>query len=270
MDYGVKGSPPGFDVRTAVDYLLSFNSSWPLIKIHYAGSATINMNSTPQTIYTHNLGYPPLYMIVGQPTGNGTVINSTVGTSSGIGVDNSVLGYDGSAPIGGTFTFDFFICRVSLTSNFSSPNISGDTSVGQVNNDYGFKLTKPGADVSSSDLRNFSLHSGTRSIMLSQTDNGATTSTGTGYFQRIVSHNLGYLPIALSYARFGANTVGYKPNYYYLLPPSIGVGVGFYQPTSSSVISTIDASYISSGTPDTTAVVFKDPLQKSIISRTYP
>lgn len=270
MSYVGKGTPPGVDVNTAIDYLQLFNSSWPLIKIEHTGTATINLNSSSQDIYTHNLGYPPLYFLTGLMGGSlPGVFNSGAGLN-GIGVNSTKLFYSGAYPAGGTYSFRYYVCRVDLTKTIKYDDLSGDTSSGSIDNDYGIKVTVSGKDISSTDLRDYSVHSDSRSIMVGAQASGATSPTGTGYFTYRYVHGQSYTPTALGFARLGPNSVSLDANSYYLLPPAIGVSAGFYDVNESSAGVTIDGYYISSGTPDASIVVLKDPFDKPIINRTFP
>lgn len=268
-DFGAKASTNGYDVSTVADYLQLFNSSWPHLKIAFSGSATITLNATPQTIVTHGLKYPPLYFIVGfiggSPTG---IFNSTAG-ESGIGVNDQILAYDGSQSSGSSFTFYYFVCRLDLTSTKTYPNITGGSTQTTTDDNYGIKVTKPGKSTNSTDLRDYSLYSSSRSLMVGLVNNKPMEISGS-YFTNQVYHGLPYTPIAFVYSQFGPNTLGLNPDYYYLLPPSIGVGIGFYDVSSVTVSAYIDTLYISSGTPVASSIVLKDPFYKQTISKVYP
>lgn len=258
-DFGAKGSVPGYNVLTALDYLLQFSSSWPLLKVHATNTASITWNATPQTIYTHNLGFPPFFFIVS----GGKIVLST-----GIGVDNSVLAYDGSSPGVGTFSFRYYVCRLDLTQAFSAPVILGASTLGAQSDDYGFKVTKPGKASTSTDLRDFALHSSTRSLMVHKVDPGTTSLSG-GYYQRTVAHGLTYLPLAFAFVKYGTNTIGANANYYYMMNQPAGVSPSDYSFDATNVSMRIDSTYVSAA-PVTTAVVLKDPYARETINLTFP
>lgn len=266
-DYGAKASVPGFDIDIVVDYLQYFNSSWPHLKIEVSGSATITLNATPQTIYTHNLGYPPAYFLI---------INGKFSAFSGeiyaIGVDEQVLAYDGSSGIGGSYTLYYFICRLPLDKNFTAPTISGSTIPSTTSgNDYGIKVAKPGKNITSKDIRDYSVYSSSRSLMVDTVNIGtANLNGGTGYYERTVNHNVGYVPLGLSYMKWGNNTVGRNPNYYFIMPPvNSGINVEDYSISSTQVFMRADSTFINSP-PITTAVVLKDPFAKQLINISLP
>lgn len=268
-DYGMVGSAPGYDVETSVDFLQTFSSSWPLMKIGYSGLATINLNATPQTIFTHDLGYPAAYFIIGSLLGSTSPVLSVPAITRGIGINSSILGYDGGFPLGGTYTFYYYIIRQSLISNFTAPNITGSNLQANTNDNYGIKVTKPGKSTDSTDLRDFSLYSSSRSLMINNVDYGSSTLSG-GYYQRTFTHNLNYLPIAFAYAQLGTNTSGYAPDFFYMLDnDNSGVAVSSYDINSTAINMRTDSFFVSQAT-NFSAVVLKDPFFKQTVNVNYP
>lgn len=67
VDYGIKVSQAGYDVRTATDDQLAMSSAFNMFKIVQSGTATLtvpaSMASTQvaSTTVTHNLGYKPAF-----------------------------------------------------------------------------------------------------------------------------------------------------------------------------------------------------------------
>jgi len=63
-NYGVKIAKPGFSYGDG-DENLVFNSSHPLLKIlaHGTGTTTLSGGVSTKTIYTHNLGYKPMFYV---------------------------------------------------------------------------------------------------------------------------------------------------------------------------------------------------------------
>lgn len=257
MMYLAKGTPPGYDVLDTADYLLSFNSSWPLLKLHETG----NFSGT----VTHDLGYPPFHLLARPASGIGTNDGRLDQFADEYGVDSSVL-----ARASGSGSPRYFIFRLDLTTNFLAPNIATSTAKSTENDNYVFKVSKPDKDVSSTDMRDFSLHSNTRSPMLHQVDHGSMVNTGAGLgLERTVSHNLGYLPTVFVFMRPGTNTLGLNANRYSIVEPPVGVSGKYFTVTSSSVYITADTSYFS-GTPQVSVVILKDPFTKEVINTRYP
>lgn len=161
-DFGAKVSLPGFNVETAADQDLYFSSSWPNLKIDETISQQIiNLSSSNNSI-THNLGYPPFTFVFSHTNGflgNASSTNSTTLTP----VSNTYL----SANPGDNL--QVYVCRNPLTMNFLAPNVQlATTQQGTNHQDWGMKFSKPSKDVSSTDLRDFTIHSGTKSLQVHQ------------------------------------------------------------------------------------------------------
>lgn len=249
-DYGAKGSVKGYDVKGVVDYLLQFSSSWPLLKIG-------DTNTFSGTV-THSLGYPPFHFLA---TSDGRVDQ----LASNYGVDSSVL-----ARASGSGSPRYFICRLSLTESFTAPIVSGTTSTTAAVDSHGFKVSKPGKDVSSTDMRDFSLHSSTRSLMVHKVSEGAMSNTGGGLgWERTVAHGLGYTPIAFAFIRPDTNSIGLATDRYCIVPPAIGVAGFYYSVDSTNIYVTADSGLLT-GSPRSSIVVLKDPFAKDIINLSFP
>lgn len=257
-DYGAKGSLSGYDVRTAPDYLQSFNSSFPLLKTHSTGVSSSTVS--------HNLGYFPLHIICSTSVNGGvdqfahdqwSVSETQLVRSSGSGDRR------------------YFIFRQSLTDNFDAPLIEGDSAQGATDNDYGFKLSLPGRSVNSNDLRDFSLHSGTRSPAIHRIRHATMSSSGGDYWYDI-PHGLPYTPMVLVFIRPRNNTLGLPQNRYGIVMPPVGVsGRWFLVDQSNSgrggvgrVLVFADGGFFSQA-PFVSVVMLKDPFIKQIVSRTY-
>jgi len=63
-DYGIKISKSGYDYSDA-DNRLIYNSDYPLLKILAKGTGTLTLSSggDSKTVYTHNLGYKPMFYL---------------------------------------------------------------------------------------------------------------------------------------------------------------------------------------------------------------
>lgn len=249
-DYGSKASVPGFNVQTTADYLLSYSSSWPLLKMDSTGTFTGTV--------THNLGYPPFFLMA---TASGQVNQ----TSSNYSVSSTVLSRNSGAG-----TPRYYICRLPLDQNYTAPIVPGEITQTQANTDYGIKVSKPGKDVSSADLRDFSLHSSTRSPMVQKVDVGVMSNTGGGLgFERSVSHGLNYTPLVFVFILPGTNSLTLEPTQYNFVPPPVGVSGYYYTVNASSVYITADPFYFSS-LPTISVVVLKNPYTLDTVNRTYP
>lgn len=255
MAYTIKGTPPGYDVGTTIDYLLSFDASWPLLKT--------NSTAVFGGAVTHGLGYPPFHIMASTFVAGG--VDEFAGTNENYGVSTTQL--DRTSGAG---TPRYYIFRLDLTTNFTAPIISGSTVQTGAANNYVFKVTKPTKSTSSTDMRDFSLHSNTRSPMIHMVNHGATTNTGGGLGrERTVAHGLGYTPLAFAFIQPGANTLGYNTTRYCIIPPPVGVSGVYYTVDAVNVYVTVDSIDFSTN-PNISIVVMKDPFNKETVGMTYP
>lgn len=251
-NYGAKGSVPGYDVKTVVDFLQLFNSSWPLLKVGDTGNFSGSIN--------HNLGYPPFHFLA---TSDGRV-NQFAGLSTdNYGVDSSVL-----ARTGGSGSPRYYICRLDLTTNYTAPIISGGLSQQAVNGDYGLKVSLPGKSIDSTDMRDFSLHSSARSLMVQKVQEQAM-GVGVSGWESVIPHGLSYIPEVFVFMKPGTNSVGYDTSRYCVIPPPVGVSLAYYTVDSTNV-SIYGNGIDMTGIPRISVVVLKDPLQKQNIDVSYP
>lgn len=148
---GIKMSQPGWDVRRAGDANTYFSSSWPWLKID--SEPVIGLTST-SGIINHTLNYPPFVMAWSNT--RGLIMDSLTISSKKI----TIAGTAG----------ENILCRI-----FRNPlNVSYKSDVvhaalvpeGTPDTSHGIKVSKPGKDVSSKDLRDFTIHSGTRSPLV--------------------------------------------------------------------------------------------------------
>jgi hypothetical protein len=256
-NFGAKGSPPGYDVRMAIDYLLQFNSSWPLLKIHDTGTFSGTV--------THNLGYPPFHMLTRPAAGVGSADGRIEQHASNYSVDSTTLSRNSGSGSPG-----YFICRLPLDQDFTAAILAGSTSASVPSDDYGFKLTKPGKSINSTDLRDYALHSSTRSPMIQQVKHGAMSNTGGGLgYEYTVTHNLGYTPIAFAFLKPGTNSLGLAEDRYAIVMPPIGVAGRYYEPNASTVYVTADNTMFTE-TPEVSVVILKEPFNKQTVNVSFP
>lgn len=161
-DFGIKVSLPGFNAETAADADLYFSSSWPTLKIDDALSGTMTLTGTAADAVTHNLGYPPFVMVFSHTNGfypyyigfiNSTVVSFT-GTNAQFNIGDQIR---------------YYIFRNPLNINYQAPNINlASSKQGTNHQDFGIKFTKPGKESTSTDLRDYTVHSGTKSLQVHQ------------------------------------------------------------------------------------------------------
>lgn len=255
-DIGIKGSQLGYDVLTAKDYLQSFNSSWPHLKL----SDTAVFSSD----VAHGLGYPPFYIICSETSyfGDNGMINQNAGDS--FAVSSTSL-----ARFAGSTTPRYFIFRLNLEEDFTADIIGTSTTQTDYNNDFGFRLTKEGKDISSTDMRDFALHSGTVAPLVHQVKQVTMTNTGGLGWEYNLTHGLGYTPTAFAFIKPSTNTLGLPTDKYGYVPPPVGVAGRYYTAGANNVYVTADSTYFTAA-PTVSIVVFKNPYTLETVSMTYP
>lgn len=262
-DFGAKVSARGYDVLTAADQNLIFSSSWPTLMIERIGSVTYTQNSTPQTLYTHNLGYVPMMLQWEEGYGLTTSFFS-------VGVDDVGIKYDAKLATGITGTLHYVLFRLPITENFTAPIINQSDVKGSVEHDYGIRVAMDGKSTSSTDLRDYTVHSGARSMMVHKVDCGVTDYTpgpgGTANFTS--THNLDYLPLAFGFIKYTGATY-YDPNLWYgCAAPTGAQDSNFTFTTSTGTVQTF-SSVVSGPTP-ATIVTLKNTAFGDITRGTLP
>lgn len=164
-DYGLKISKAGFDVNTAQDNDLLFNSSWPSMQIVMVREVTAGSS------FAHGLPYPPFSIIIPNdppPSDSGNVNlmrNATV---------------DSTNVYAPTFSFSnggkIIVYAVDITVDVEYPYTAKPRNSTQYDPDYGIKIVKEDEDIDSSDLRDYILHSKCGSPMVLAVKTASTVS----------------------------------------------------------------------------------------------
>lgn len=252
-DYGIKGSRPGYNIQDLQDYLQIFNSSFPHLKLEEYDDFTGTV--------THDLGYPPFHFIA---KSDGRVDQNAGLVTDNYGVSSTVL----AKAFGSNKRY--FLFRQDIETDFDADSFSGGTTSTTGDDNFGFKLTKDGEDISSTDLRDFSLHSNTATPLLHKISEGAMSNTGGGLgFERTVAHGLGYTPIAFAYIKPGTNSLGLNSSRWCIVPGSTGAAGAYYTVDATNVYVTADNSLFT-GSPRASVVVLKDPFDKEEININFP
>lgn len=251
MTYVAKGTPPGYGVDTVIDYLQSFNSGWPLLKV--------GMTGVYSGAVTHGLNYPPFFITTWSFVPGGPDVFSR---QFGVNTTQLIRGAGSETP-------RYYIFRLDLSTSFTAAQISGSTTASVKNDNYVFKMTKEGKDISSTDMRDFSLHSGTRSPMVHMVRPGSMGVVSGGW-GATVNHNLGYIPEVFVFIKPNSNAGGLISDRYYPVPPSVGVDIVSYSVTSSSVTVFADGAIFTSGIPEYSVVVLKQPFIKQAVNVSFP
>lgn len=243
-DYGIKVSQFGYDVTQAADYQIELASSWPLLKIGYQGSFSIASTGVDTTVYTHNLGYVPLCLLIDNTSYASRLFGADTGT---IKIDSTKVQVNLSASITTPFTGYLYLFRHNLEQNYQAPIINTSGSVLGSAGDYGIKVTKAGKDFTSTDMRDYVIHSSTRSPMIQNITNGPLASNGTD-FTLTVTHSLTYNPWFLSFIKRSGQT--YYEGFFG------GAGSEYLIASGTTVVMHSTASGHTGS-----IVVFKDPFQ---------
>lgn len=190
--YGIKVSRDGFDAEKCADHELLFSSGFPTLMVHKVGRVT-GSGTAGQTLVTHDLGYYPVFLFLSEDeNGSGKM---SLHTGQNIGITTAVLKVWPTSGWSGVGYYVIF--RRKLQEEFTAPivNSLGQQQGGASTNSYGFKIPKEGADINSTDYRDFHIHSSTRNMLVHMS--GTITKTGnTGPNDfRVITHNLGYKPM---------------------------------------------------------------------------
>lgn len=189
---GVKVSRIGYDVNTASDKQLAFSSEWPLLPIEAEGDITIEApvggpGNVSVDIYTHSLGYNPVFYV--QRVSGGNFFPGWVSC------DTNKLYFSGY--VSSAINLKWKVFRRDLLTNYLSGNYNITDATKIIDGDYGIFISLPGKDIMSTDKRDFSIRSDVRQLMIHQS--GYTNSPA----QLVVTHNLGYQPMYLVFGKSG-------------------------------------------------------------------
>lgn len=195
---GIKISQPGNDVDSG-DVNLLFNSAWPTLRV--ITSKELRVLGETLTTIPHNLNFTPMILTWG-PTGG--FLNMP---RQNIFVDSQSVYW--SHPGNGSQLDDtsIMVFDIDIEKEYLAPKVNLSTSSSASSqSSVGIRFTKPDKDVSSKDLRDYIIHSSTRSPML----HAVIPMAGNGSY----THDLPYNPIFLV---FGQTTVTGAPGTPYAL-----------------------------------------------------
>lgn len=270
---GIKLSQLGQDVNDAADQDLVFNSSYPYLKIIARGKITLNAGVS-QNIYKHNLGYVPGFLIYLLSTSNGffyapsnSLLNSSSIQDGDIRINETQLEYISTNTFAtDNYTIYYFIFDFDITKNYKAPVVKTSPILSNdLTNDFGIKvLRNDKTNINSSDMRDFSIHSGTRTPLINEiTYSNKIEASTTGDYQLRQTLNLDYYPMFVVYTAYNQSSPSYISKD--LLNKWVYLSGGY----GGSEYSTIDNGQIVYGTTgnfvDVCIVSFKDPFSSSAI-----
>jgi hypothetical protein len=203
-DFGIRLSQLGYNAETAADANLLYSSSWPLLKTQMEGSVEIN-TTTPSATIPHGLDYPPAFIFNVVYNSQSEILDFFNFTGT-VEVDENNIYFNNSFG-NPAVTIYYRIFRYDLTTNYTAPsvNLGTDTQASLIS-DTTFRIARSGKSVESTDLRDFAIHSDTRSPLIHQSVSGTVvpTTDTTGGFEVKAIHGLNYQPMFLAFSDEGA------------------------------------------------------------------
>lgn len=184
---GIKISKAGFDALTAADNDLLFNSSWPSVQIVMVKSV-VSGDTVP-----HGLGFPPVAFILGGTTYGTTMFGQDVDDTNIYPRDTGVM----------------VVYKIDVSKDIEYPfddTISINTTY---NPDYGIKMAKVGADIDSTDLRDYILHSRCGSPLILAVKTQETVNPANTAVVQYRS-NMGYPTLNFGYAGVRAGQITFS------------------------------------------------------------
>lgn len=240
----VKVSQSGFDVKTAGDQDLVFSSEFPVLKEEKSGLFDAISTSVYVPVYEHNLSYDPFFLIYDS---QGQFV-----LGSGWGVDENKLYIGPDVPSG---TYRWVVYRLKLFENYEAPALKVQfTSAGGDDRRFGIKISKEGKDISSTDLRDFTIHSRARSPLVHKVS--AKDWTGSAQDNHTVDPGLPYNPIAFGFAKLSNVSAG-EPA---VTTNLISGGQSIPKLSRNAGTRQIVINSAGTATSKTSVVLFKDPI----------
>jgi len=206
--FGIKVAQPGFDVNSAGDPNLYFSSNWPILKIDPKLTGTnvpLPSGHNSSITITHNLGYPPFIMLWSANNGFWPTYITSINSQTITFTNNSQN--SGSNP---SDLLTYYIFRLPINQNFHAQNIQANPVIpGSAPPAAGFKVAKPGKDASKSkDLRDFTINSTAKSLMVHQVFVGPVTPSG-NINTLVYTPDLPYNPVYFAY--YAVDNINYIP-----------------------------------------------------------
>ena len=176
-DYGIKIPKAGFDALTAADNDLLYNSSWPSVQI----VKVISVNGGD--VVPHGLGFPPVAFILGGTSFTTTMYGQDVDDTNVYPRDTGVM----------------VVYNIDISTDIEYPyNVVSSTNV-TYSPDYGIKMVKNGALITSTDLRDYILHSRCGSPLVLAVKTQATVNPANADIVQYTS-KLGYATLNFGYS----------------------------------------------------------------------
>ena len=239
--YGAAVSLDGYDVKNAADFEKVFDSNFPNLKIHSQGSFTTSSSISSQTIKTHNLGYPPFFLVYVIDL-NGSYLASS-GFSQYFRINGTDLIYDGG--FGGSIKIYYYIFFEDMELTILPTSVETNPTTAGGSSGYGFKISKAGHDVKTASGKDLIMSSEYRTPIVHQ----ASSATYSGASDVTINHGLGYYPMFFVYLKDV-----FSDGRYQILNNSSQTYI--YATTSNVVF-----NYNVSGSYRYSCLIIKDPIQ---------
>lgn len=178
-DYGLKISQPFYDATKSADSNLLFSSAWPTMPIAaektftsslYGG--TDDFSGATDLVFTHNLGFIPFVAIWTKTY----VSQHAARYISGYSLTSTTLSMTPSTSL---VSVHMTCYNINLETSIEYPFIKTSGTTAPYDNDFGIKIVRDGRDITSTDMRDFILHSRCQSpqILTIKTEADAVTSS---------------------------------------------------------------------------------------------
>lgn len=219
-DYGAKVSRRGFDVNTASDRQLLWSSAFQALKIVDRFNVNFTADGSEKVIYTHNLGYKPMFFIYGS---GGAILWH----KKRIATDTTAFKWfpnriPTSLPINTDATARVLIFGTEFGEVFNAPNIDiGDTATAPYG-DFGIKVSRDGFDVKTAALNDLVFSSGGtlagQAVHQQIVHKYGLISNKRGQDVQTIAHGLGYAPMFSVFVRY-RTLGGSAKNYWSMVMP---------------------------------------------------
>lgn len=206
---GFKISKPGYNAGTTGGQNMVFDSSWPSLSIGFDTTIPnpVTSFSAPLTTIPHGLGFAPFCM----GWYYGPDVSGLANTSSRFLVladtKNIYLNanYTGCPPFTAT-TLKLRAFQLDLNKDINYSLAPGDTSKSAYDNSFGVKITKStNQNISSTDMRDYSLHSRCQSPLILAVKTQATANPGNANVVQYTNH-LSYPVWFYGFLKMGSST----------------------------------------------------------------
>jgi hypothetical protein len=251
-DYGLKISQPFYDATKAADSNLIFNSSWPTLPIAaeatfvssaYGGTYDFSISSLS---WTHGLGFSPLVVAWATRVSDGNTIRYFITSDTTKAYLN---------PNTGLKSIHVVCYNIDITVAKDYPYLKTSGSTALYDNDYGIKIAKEGADITSTDMRDFILHSRCQSpqvLAIVNQDTAVLSALGGGTYDIFYTPPVATTLWAFGFVAFGDSKYQYV-DYYSQSTPRLFVN------SNSDGTYTYQLNF--GGSPSTASlIILRDPM----------